>query len=890
MSSPSQGFDSDVVLKDGSTLTLRTATPQDAPAALAFLKGLSNRSQYQRFLGAARLDLRSARTLTIETPGMGVALLGESGGRVVAMAGYYKEHPRAERAEVAFAIADDLQGRGIGTRLLERLAQVARDEGIRVFDAFVLGDNQRMLNVFADSGFGVAQTVERSIVHVTLSLVPTEVFLERSARRAQTAAAASLRPFFEPRGVALVGANRTRGRIGSEILHNLIASGYTGTIAPVHPHASAIAGLAAWPRVIDIPHPVDLAIIAVPARQVLEVVGDCVARGVRALCVISAGFAEGDEEGRALETALVERIRLAGCRLVGPNCMGLLNTDTAVNLNATFSPVSPPVGAVAMSTQSGALGLAVLDYARRLNIGISSFVSVGNKADVSGNDLLQYWAEDPKTRVILLYLESFGNPRKFSQIARRVGRIKPVVAVKAGRSNAGARAASSHTGARAVSDAVVSALFRQAGVIRTDTLQELFDVAALLSHQPLPSGARVGILTNAGGPGILAADACEGQGLEMADLADGTREALRAFLPSSASLRNPVDMLASASEEDFGRAAALMLADTGVDSLIVIFIPPLLTEPDAVARAIAEGSAGAGSKPVVGVFMRAEGAPAALAPIPCFLFPESAAIALARVTSYSAWRRSPSGDLQAPASLDVKGLRAVVDGALPHGGWLGPVETQRLMRAAGISAPSSAVVISDEEASEAAAGMGFPVAIKALGPALIHKTERSALAPGLADRDAVRRACEDLIGRLGTDLTGFLVQQMAPRGVEMLVGATLDPVFGHLIVCGSGGVLVDLLDDSSVRLHPLTVADPDAMVNELRVARLLRGFRGAPAADEQALRDVIGRVSSVIDHCPEITELDINPLAVLTSGAVAVDVRIRVGQHDAPPRTRRIHY
>ena len=341
------------------------------------------------------------------------------------------------------------------------------------------------------------------------------------------------------------------------------------------------------------PSPIDLAVVVVPAAQVQAAVDDCLAKGIRAICVISAGFSECDADGHARERLLLERVREAGCRLIGPNCMGLLNTNPAVPLNATFSPVYPPAGNVAMSTQSGALGLAILDYARRLDIGISSFVSVGNKADVSGNDLIQDWADDPSTGVILLYLESFGNPKKFSEIARRVGRLKPIVAVKAGRSNAGARAAASHTGALATSDAVVDALFRQAGIIRTERLEELFDVAALLSHQPIPRGARVAILTNAGGPGILAADACEANGLELPPLSDATRAELRAFLPAAASVGNPVDMLASAPADHYRRALAAILRDESVDSVIAIFIPPLVTEPDAVAAAIAAAASGA---------------------------------------------------------------------------------------------------------------------------------------------------------------------------------------------------------------------------------------------------------------------------------------------------------
>jgi acetate---CoA ligase (ADP-forming) len=481
--------DVDVVVRDGSTVSLRRAAERDVPALLQFLNALSPGSLYYRFLGLPSLTLSRVRTLTAADGDTGTALVAEAGGRIVAFAGFYLDPTATDRAEVAFAVSDALQGHGIGTRMLERLASVAREQGIHSFDAYVLGENRRMLDVFRDSGFAATTTIDQGVYHVTLSLSVTPAFEEKAAARSQAAAVASMKAFFEPRVVAVVGANRERGRIGSEILHNLVSAGFTGSIVPVHPLAQEVGGLTAYARATDIPGPVDLALIVVPAAGVLSAVDDCITKNVRAICVISAGFSECDAEGREREAALLERIRQAGCRLIGPNCMGLLNTDPAVHLNATFSPVYPPAGGVAMSTQSGALGLAILDYAKRLDIGISSFVSVGNKADVSGNDLIQYWGDDPRTSVILLYLESFGNPKKFSEIARRVASRKPIVAVKAGRSKAGSRAAASHTGALASSDAVVDALFRQAGVIRTERLEELFDVAALLSHQPVPRGS-----------------------------------------------------------------------------------------------------------------------------------------------------------------------------------------------------------------------------------------------------------------------------------------------------------------------------------------------------------------------------------------------------------------
>ena len=881
----------DVVVRDGSTVCLRRAEESDLDRLLEFLGSLSEESLYYRFLGLPSLTAARVRALTGGVGKNGTSLVVESSGRIIAFAGFYRDAQAPARAEVAFAVSDALQGHGIGTRLLERLASIARGDGIDTFDAYVLAGNRRMLDVFRDSGFSLATTIEQGLCHVSLSLTMTDDFAEKSAMRSRAAATASMKAFFEPRVVAVVGANRERGKIGSEILRNLVADGFTGTIVPVHPQAAAIEGLKAYPRVADIPGPVDLAIVVVPSAHVLAAVDDCISKQVRAICVISAGFSECGAEGRAREAELVAKIRAAGCRLIGPNCMGLLNTDPAVRLNATFSPVYPPAGSVAMSTQSGALGLAILDYAKRLDIGISSFVSVGNKPDVSGNDLIQYWADDPRTSVILLYLESFGNPKKFSEIARRVAKTKPIVAVKAGRSTAGSRAAASHTGALASSDVVVDALFRQAGVIRTERLEELFDVAALLANQPVPRGGRVAILTNAGGPGILAADACEANGLTMPVLSEATRAELRSFLPAAASVGNPVDMLASAPPDHYRRSLAAILRDDNVDSVIAIFIPPLVTDPGAVAVALAERARGAHGKPVLGVFMRADGAPAALSPIPSYAFPESAALALARVTGYGRWRAKP---IEAPPVLDRfdrAQIRAIVHRVLARGGgWTTADEASSLASAAGIDCAPARVASNLDEALHAASVIQYPVALKALGPTLLHKTERRAVCLNIGGPAALRAAYTDFADRFADEMSSVLVQQMVPSGVEMIVGALQDPLFGPLLVCGTGGVLVDLLADTSFRLHPLTESDTREMLDELQGARLLRGYRGAPPADEASLREVLLRISELVTVAPEVRELDLNPVIVTGSAARAADVRIRIDDR-TPPRTgRRVEY
>jgi acetyl coenzyme A synthetase (ADP forming)-like protein len=882
-------YSTDVVLRDGTTLHLRPVRPDDDEKLLDLFSRMSKESLYYRFMSVPRLDLSRMASFTHIDYDKHFVLVGDCAGRLGAIAGYHRLDHAPDRAEVAFAIVDALQGRGIGTRLLERLAEIARDRGIMLFDAYVMGDNRRMMDVFLESGFAVTQELERGVFRVTLQLEPTPFYTERAAERSVKAAAASMRTFFEPAGVAVVGANREPGRIGSEILRNLRETGFTGKLIPVHPDADTIQGLKVWPSISAIPDPIDLAVIVVPARRVPAVVDECIAKGVKALAVISAGFGETGEEGRALEATLVEKIRAAGIRMIGPNCMGVINTDPRFQLNATFSPVYPPEGRVAFSTQSGALGLAILAYVRTLNLGISSFASIGNKADVSGNDLIQYWAVDPKTDVILLYLESFGNPLKFAQIARRVGRAKPIVAVKAGRSDAGARAASSHTGARATSDTLVNTMLRQAGVIRTHTLEELFDVAALLANQPVPAGPRVAILTNAGGPGILAADACEANGLELPALSPAIASALRSFLPAAASVGNPVDMIASATPEHYRRSIELLLAAPGIDSLLVIFIPPLVTAAEDVAAAI-KSAAGGSNKPVLATFMGQQGT-VALAPIPTYMFPESAAVALARVTQYGDWRRKPLGEIPSLPSFDRTAARRLVAHALARGGgWLSPADAQALLQVCGVALAAGRTARTADEAARAAAELGFPVVVKAIGASVLHKTELGAVRLDVSSEQDVRDAFTDFSVRLGDRLEGVLVQRMIVGGLEMVVGALNDPAFGPVVMAGTGGIFVELLGDTIFRMCPLAESDALDMVQELKGRVLLEGYRGAPPADEAAFRDVLLRVSQLAAACPEIQEMDINPLMVLRSGAVAADVRVRVGPRARPPRGRRVSY
>lgn len=683
---------------------------------------------------------------------------------------------------------------------------------------------------------------------------------------------ASLRPFFEPRSIAVIGAGTRRGHVGAEIFRN-VRERFRGRVVPVHRTARTVQGVRACARVTDVAGAVDLAIVAVPPSAVEAAVDDCLAKRVPAIIVITAGFGECGEEGRAREEALRRKVRAAGARMIGPNCLGLVNTDPVVQLNATFAPLSPPPGPLAFSSQSGALGVAVLAYAKRLNLGMASFVSVGNKADVSTNDLLEYWEHDPRVGVILLYVEDFGNPRRFSQIARRVARRTPILAVKAGRSRSGARAAASHTGALAASDTVIDALFREAGVIRTATIEELFEAAALLAQQPIPEGPRVAILTNAGGPAILAADACEALGLAVPPLSRRTTDALRAFLPAAASVTNPVDMIATASADDYRRAIPLLLRDPGVDALLTIFIPPLATTTADAARAIGEAAAGSG-KPVLASFVGAEEGLDALGAVPRYAFPEGAARALAHAVAYGRLRGAPVVAAPAFRDVDAATARRLVDHAA-GGAWLPPLDAVALLRAFGIPVAPTRPVATAAEALAVRREIGPAIVLKGFGPAIVHKTESRAVRTNLATDEAVSHAFAELAATPG--VTQVLAQPML-AGVEMLLGATLDPTFGHVLVCGSGGTMAELLKDSVCRLHPVSESTARDMLDSVRGIALVRGFRGAPRGDEAALRDVLLRLSALVAACPEIADLDLNPVLVTPSGVQVVDVRVRIAR------------
>lgn len=872
-----------VVLRDGAVVELRPVRPEDRDAIATLLTTLSPDARLHRFFSQATdLEREATRAVDVDQRSRYGLVAVARDGRIVAHAAYFADE--SGRAEVAWTVAEDHRGRGLGTLLLAHLAERAEELGIGPFVAYVMPDNKEMIEVLKESG--VPLRISRAHDQVTFEF-PTSLSpnaRDRFEIREAVATAASVRTVLEPRSIAVIGASRTRGTIGGEVFHNLIATGFTGPVYPVNSRAPVVQSVIAYPTIADAPGAVDLAVIVVPAAHVLAAARECAAKGVRALVVISAGFGETGPEGLAQQRELVEICRAAGMRLIGPNCMGVLNTAPDIRMDATFAPTFPPAGRIGFLSQSGALGLAIIDQCRERGIGLSSFVSVGNKADISGNDLLQYWEADPRTDLVLLYLESFGNPRKFARIARRVGRSKPILVVKSGRSVAGARATSSHTGALvAASDVTVDALFAQTGVVRTDTLAELLDAASLFASQPLPAGKRVAILTNAGGPAILCADALEARGLEVPPLAATTQAALRTMLAPEAAVANPVDMIASASPEQYERAIVALAADPGVDAIVAIFIPPLTTPLEEVARAIASAS-GALPRPVplLAVLMsedRAESVMAA-ARVPTYPYPEDAARALAHAVRHAAWRALPNEEPVPIADVHPEEPARVAAAAVAEGrGWLEPEEVALVLRAYGLPLAPFLVVRTPEEAGTAAATLGDNVAVKGIAAGLLHKTEARAVRIGLRGRDAVVAAANEMredVARAGHRIDRFLVQAMAQPGTEMLVGMVYDPSFGPVIACGAGGTGVELLKDVSVRVAPLTPRDARDMVRGLRTYPLLDGYRGREKADVAALEDVILRMSALVESCPEIAEIDLNPVIVGPHGATIVDARIRV--------------
>jgi len=881
----------DVALRDGSTLRVRPVEAADAPAMRAFFEALSLESLGLRFFGVPSVDWVTKWAVDVDYADR-YALVATTGPQqaIVGHGAYIRID--GERAEVAFVVADRWQGQGIATIMLGQLAAAAQEHDISVFSAEVLPRNHRMIDVFRHSGFPVELHVRGELIDVEFPTSLSDEALARFEQRERTAAVAALRSFLEPASVAVIGASRRRGTLGGDLLHNLLAAGFVGPVYPVNLRASSVAGVRAYASIAEVPERVELAIVAVAAPGVAQVARECGAAGVRALVVLSAGFADAGPEGAGRQRELLEICRQTGMRLVGPDCLGVLNASPEVRLHATFAGAMPAAGNVGFLSQSGALGIALLELARRRELGLSSFVSVGNKADISGNDLLQYWEEDPATAVVLLYLESFGNPRRFARIARRVGRAKPIVAVKGGRSAAGARATSSHTAALlSSSDVTVDALFAQAGVIRADTIAELFDVASLLSAQPVPAGRRVAIVSNAGGPAILGADACRTDGLDVVELPAQVRRRLGRLLPAGAGVANPIDMLASATAEQYRKTIGV-LSDSGVcDAILTINVAPLLSVAGDVAREIAVAAQAAPQLTLASVFMGADVAAADAvsdaARVPSFGFPEEAVRALAHAARYGAWRGRPAGTVTVPPDCRPDEAAAIIAGALGGGTfWLGPPDVAALLDCYGLPLLAAHVVRGAGDAADAAAELGGPVALKALVDGLVHRSDVGAVRLGLDSGAEVRRAASEIratVSASGHRLDGFVVQPMVAPGVELVVGVAHDASFGPVIVCGPGGPSAELMGDAVARITPLTDSDALEMLRSLRTFPLLTGYHGSPPCDIGALQDVLLRLSALVEAHSEVAELDLDPLVASPAGAIVVDARVRL-ETPPPPR------
>lgn len=882
------------LLTDGTTVEIRAARPQDREAVRQMHAAMSPDNIYLRFFNLSpHVAEREADRVCREPGDDHVALLAWLGGELVGVASY-EPTERPGIAEIATAVADHMHGRGVATLLLEHLVSIARQRKLAAFTGKTLATNTAMLRVLADAGLPTDRESADGLIDLTITLPydggrrELDSYLDRVARRESLADVASLRHIFQAASVAVVGASRRPGTVGHAILRNIVTGGFAGRVYAVNPHAGRIEGVDCVPSVADLPEPVDFAIVAVPPEAVADVAEQCGRRGVRALVVITAGF---DTRAGADLLAICRR---RGLRLVGPNCFGVAVPH--LGLDATFAAAHPAPGDAGLVVQSGGVGVALLDHLTRLGIGVSSFASVGDKYDVSSNDLLMWWGQDGRTRLAILYVESFGSPRKFARTARHVGTTMPVLTVHAGRSAAGQKAAASHTAAAATPLITREALFEQAGITATTNLGELLEAAALLAGQPLPAGNRVAVVSNAGGGGVLAADACADSGLRVAALSERTKDRLRRMLPPGAAVTNPVDTTAAVPPATFRSCLELVAADDSVDMVLAITVPTavadlapaitaanvsktlaaaLLVQPEAV-RLLPRDSAheAAGTHPA-GHRRRRPVRPA----VPCYGYLESATRALGHAWRYCSWRARDRGTIPSLDGVREADARALVVRFLTRhrtGGWMQPGELIGLLSCYGIPLITTRQVTSEQAAVQAAAELGGQVVLKADVPGLVHKSDAGGVHLGLGTEQDVRRAYQALAGAFGPDLRQVLVQPMISGGVEVLIGVAQEPVFGPLVVFGLGGVATDILGDHTARLTPLTDQDAAEMIRDVRAAPLLFGHRGTPAADVAALADTLLRVSRLADDLPEIAELDLNPVIARPDGVSAADARIRL--------------
>jgi acetyl coenzyme A synthetase (ADP forming)-like protein len=889
-------YETEVLLKDGSKMMLRPIKSEDIDHWLTFVSRLSRRTKYFRFHSLPKLGREDAiRFCTVDytdTFAFVAEVLRDKGRDIVAIGRYYRLSNRYS-AEVALAIEDAFQGKGIGTKLMEWLANVARDNGITSFEADVLAENREMLAVFRDYGFHITSGLDEGVYHITFPIAQTKMVVKREEERERLSTVLSIRYLLYPRSVAVVGASTKPGTIGHILFQCIMQNGFSGVVYPVNPHAEAVMSVKAYPSILDIPDNVDLAIIIVPASLVARVADECGRKGVRTIVVISDGFKERGSEGAQLERELRNITLGHGMRLVGPNCMGIINTDPTINLNATFSHVYPPRGNVAFLSQSGGLGLAILDYAKNLNMGISTFVSVGNRADISANDMLQYWEQDEGTKVILLYLESFGNPRNFARIARRVSSVKPIIVVKSGTTPAGSRAASSHTGALATSEIASDALFHQAGMIKVNTLEELFDVATMLSNQPIPKDKRVVIVTNGGGPGILAADACEHHGLVLPNFSPEMEKELRSVSERDIGIHNPLDLTGSATKDEYEGVLRLLASDKGNDAVILIFAPPVVVSPKSMEDAIRRVAPMflRRQKPLLACFMGQRGFKAKLdskeKSVPSYPFPEAAVVALARAAEHGEWLRKPKGTIPKIRGIKRERARNIIEAAMTRSSrrpiWLSASEIAELLSCYGIRFAQTLMATTAAKAAASASSIGFPVALKLASSTIVHKTDVGGVKLDLNSESEVENAFKDIktsltkIGRQD-EMKGVTIQRMVKGGIEAIIGVTQDPSFGPLIMFGLGGIYAELIKDVAVRLHPLTDSDARELMGAIKMAKLFDGYRGSPPVDSIATEELLLTLSALIEDAHQIAELDFNPVKIMPRGEGywVVDARIMI--------------
>jgi acyl-CoA synthetase (NDP forming)/RimJ/RimL family protein N-acetyltransferase len=865
---PVEQWEADVLLKDGRVAQLRPILEADAERLVEFYSRVSEQSKYFRFFAPyPTLSDKDVTRFTTVDHDRRVAFVVTLHATIVGVGRY--DAISDDEAEVAFLVEDAHQGRGVGQLLLEHLAQAGRERGIRRFVADVLPSNSRMQQIFREMGYVVEGSMDDGVQRLTFNLDPSDTSIGVMRAREQRAEAASIERIFRARSIAVIGASRRQDSIGQAMVRNLVLGDFSGSVYAVNSQAEAVSGLPAYKTVQDIPGEVDVAIVAVPAESVNDVVLDCAAKGVHGLVVISAGFAEDGPEGRERQRALLGLSRSYGLRLVGPNCLGIINTAPDLQLNASLSPSMPPQGRVGFFCQSGALGTAILESVSRRGLGLSTFVSAGNRADVSGNDLLQYWQEDDATEVILLYLESIGNPRKFSRIARRVSRTKPIVAVKSGRSTQGVPVG--HTVKRtSAPQSAVDAMFRQAGVIQVDTLDEMFDVAQLLAHQPLPRGNRVSIVGNSDAVALIVADAAAAAGLLVSE---------------------PVPLGADATADDFEVAIETALASPDTDALVAIYIPPLNTTGEDVANVLA--AVGEQSdKPIVSTFLGSEGVPVLLrvpdllggsagrGSVPSYAAPESAVRALARVVNYAEWAARDGGEFHIALDHRTGDARALVRqvlSAAPRGAILSTDQVHALLACYGIDLWTWINVHSKEEAIAAGEKLGWDAILKAGSEHLRTRPDLAHIWRGIHNADDMSEAWDDLTTWTGMRKdTKFFVQKAAPDGIQVSFSVTEDPLFGPLVSFGLAGAPSELLDDRSYGIPPLTDIDAGNMIRNLRSAPILYGYRGSDPVDVDAIQDLIVRLAAMKDDLPEIAELDLEPVSVHASGFTALSARAKV--------------